>query len=151
MRKGVRFDYFTLDTGWADPSSDLTRFNPLAFPDGPQRVIRRVNSLGMKFGRWVRHQLGRGNLLVLSARPRRPAAAGDGLSARISEPGRRAVAFCFAAEPYYSTLRNAVLYHIRHNGVRLVKFDGSKCGCDAPGHGHLPGEVFGRFYAAAAH
>ena len=101
--KGVRFDYFTLDTGWADPGSDLTRFNPLAFPDGPERVIRRVKSLAMKFRPMVRHQLGRGNVLGLSARPRRPATAGDGLSARISEQGRRAVAFLLC--------RRAVLQH----------------------------------------
>ena len=26
--QGVRFDYFTLDTGWVDPASDLRRFRP---------------------------------------------------------------------------------------------------------------------------
>ena len=151
QRKGVRFDYFTLDTGWADPSSDLTRFNPLAFPDGPQRVIRRVNSLGMKFGLWFATSWAAETCWDYppALGGQRPLAMGYrlGYPNRAAEPSH----FCFAAEPYYSTLRNAVLYHIRHNGVRLVKFDGSKCGCDAPGHGHLPGKYSVEFVAAAAH
>jgi len=52
QKRGVRFDYFTLDTGWVDPNSDLTRFNPACFPNGPSRVVERINGLGMKFGLW---------------------------------------------------------------------------------------------------
>ena len=52
QKKGVRFDYFTLDTGWVDPNSDLTRFRPTCFPNGPGKIIERVNALGMKFGLW---------------------------------------------------------------------------------------------------
>ncbi|MBN1422040.1 MAG: DUF4038 domain-containing protein, partial [Planctomycetes bacterium] len=51
QEKGVRFDYFTLDTGWSDPG-DLMRFRPSCFPDGPARIVERVESLGMKFGLW---------------------------------------------------------------------------------------------------
>ena len=52
QKKGVHFDYFTLDTGWVDPASDLTRFRPTCYPNGPGEVIQRVNALGMKLGLW---------------------------------------------------------------------------------------------------
>jgi len=50
--QGVRFDYFTLDTGWSDPSSDLKQFRPNCYPDGPAAVVERVRGLGMKLGLW---------------------------------------------------------------------------------------------------
>src|ERR1035437_9892889 len=49
-KRGVRFDYFTLDTGWVDPASDLTRFKPTAFPRGPGEMLQRARSLHLKFG-----------------------------------------------------------------------------------------------------
>src|SRR2546421_956137 len=42
QKKGVRFDYFTLDTGWVDPNSDLTRFRPTCYPNGPGKIVARV-------------------------------------------------------------------------------------------------------------
>lgn len=52
QKKGVRFDCFSFDTGWVDPSSDLTRFKPNAFPHGPDKVLQRIRSLRLKFGLW---------------------------------------------------------------------------------------------------
>jgi hypothetical protein len=140
QKKGVRFDYFTLDVGWADLGSDLTRFNPTCYPNGPGRVVQRVNALGMKFGLWFAT-----SWAAESCWDYPPALAGQppvSLGYRLGYPDKAAEGrmFCFGAEPYYSTLRNAVLHHIRENHVRLLKFDGGNYACDCTGHGHLPGK-----------
>lgn len=50
--QGMRLDYFTLDTGWVDPASDLTRFRTTCYPNGPGALLERVQGLGMNFGLW---------------------------------------------------------------------------------------------------
>ncbi|MBM3473408.1 MAG: hypothetical protein FJX75_09085 [Armatimonadetes bacterium] len=140
QRKGVRFDYFTLDTGWVDPSSDLTRFRPTCYPNGPQAVIERVKELGMKFGLWFAVSWG-----AESCWDYPPAWAGqegpamgylNGCPAKAHCSG----SFCLACDPYADLLKNAVLHHIRENGVRFVKLDGGNYVCDNPAHDHLPGK-----------
>jgi len=149
QRQGVQFDYFTLDTGWVDPSSDLTRFRPTCYPNGPQAVIERVKELGMQFGLWFATSWG-----AESCWDYPPAWAGqegpamgylNGCPAKAHYPG----SFCLACEPYADLLKNAVLHHIRENGVRFVKLDGGNYTCDDPAHDHLPGRysterMFGR-------
>ena len=51
-KRGIQFDYFVPDVGWQDWTGDLTRFQPQGFPEGPDKVIQRVNQLGMKWGLW---------------------------------------------------------------------------------------------------
>ena len=52
QKQGVKFDYFVPDVGWIDRAGDLTRFWPQCFPEGPGKVVKRVNELGMKWGLW---------------------------------------------------------------------------------------------------
>ena len=47
--------------------------------------------------------------------------------------------FCRATEPIKSLYTAAFRYHIRHDGVRLLKFDGFRSVCTNPHHEHLPG------------
>jgi hypothetical protein len=138
-RRGVKFDYYTLDTGWVDFNSDLTRFRPNAFPEGPDAVIRRVRGLGMKFGLWFATGWG-----AQSCWDYGPAFA-DGKPGKLPyregyPAGGEGVWFCFGEERYQRILRNAVLHHVRENHVRLLKFDGGSYRCDHTGHGHLPGK-----------
>jgi len=46
---------------------------------------------------------------------------------------------CRAAEPIKSMYSRAFRYHIRENGVRLLKFDNFRPLCYNPQHEHLPG------------
>lgn len=136
--QGIHFDYFTLDTGWVDPGSDLTRFRPSCYPDGPGAIVDRTQSLGMKFGLWFGTSWATqscwdyapvyapGNPPGLPWRQGSPLTAGG-------------INFCFASEPYFNIFKNAILYHIKQNKVRLLKFDGGNYYCDDPSHGHLPG------------
>ena len=50
--QGIKFDYYVPDVGWQDATGDITRFWPHCFPEGPQKVIKRINELGMKWGLW---------------------------------------------------------------------------------------------------
>jgi hypothetical protein len=47
--------------------------------------------------------------------------------------------FCFASA-YVQLVKQAVLYHVANNNVRLLKFDGGSYYCDNTNHGHLPGK-----------
>ena len=140
QKKGVRFDYFTLDTGWADPNSDLTRFRPTCFPNGPGKIVERVNALGMKFGLWFAT-----SWAAESCWDYPPALAGQpaiSMPYRLGYPDKahEGRMLCFGSEPYFKTLKNAVLYHVQQNKVRLLKFDGGNYYCDSTAHGHLPGK-----------
>lgn len=139
QRRGVKLDYFTLDTGWVDAASDLTRFKPTAYPQGPDAIIRRVRSLRLKFGLWFATSWG------LQSCWDHPAAFADGNPPtqlyREGYPlGADGLTFCMAEERYRAILRKAVLHHVKHHGVRFLKFDGGFYQCDRTDHGHLPGK-----------
>jgi hypothetical protein len=139
QKQGVKFDYYTLDTGWIDPGSDLTRFRPNCFPDGPKKLVDRVNQLGMKFGLWFGTSWG-----AQSAWDYPPAFANGkppGLPWREGYPiTREGITFCVGEKRYHDLLKNAVLHHVRDNKARFVKFDGGDYVCDNPNHGHLTGK-----------
>ena len=137
---GVQFDHFTLDTGWVDPVSDHTRFRPNAYPNGPGEVVARIKALGMKFGLWFAT-----SWAAESCWGYAPAWDGqdmptmpylNGCPDKVHFPGM----FCFGVDAYVRTVREAVLHHVRENGVRFVKFDGGNYRCDDPAHSHLPGK-----------
>jgi hypothetical protein len=47
---------------------------------------------------------------------------------------------CVASEPYFSILRDAILFHIRENGLKFFKLDIGSYYCNSTKHGHLPGK-----------
>ncbi|MBS0664736.1 MAG: hypothetical protein JSR48_15825 [Verrucomicrobia bacterium] len=137
--RGVTFDYFTLDTGWIDAASDLTRFKPTAFPHGPDAMLRRVRSLHLKFGLWFATSWG------LQSCWDYPGAFADGKPPtqlyREGFPlGADGLTFCLGERRYQDILARGVLHHVRKNGVRFLKFDGGSYACDRLDHGHLPGK-----------
>ena len=140
QNKGIKFDYFTLDTGWVDPNSDLTRFKPTGYPNGPDKIVKRVNELGMKFGLWFATSWSSESCWDYSPawvnQHKPPMAYRNGYPDRANFSG----SLCMASEPYVNILRNAVLHHIRENNVRFIKFDGGNYYCENVGHGHLPGK-----------
>ena len=151
QQKGLRFEYFTLDQGWMDPASDLTQFAPQCYPKGPAKMLERVKALGMKFGLWFSVS---GAGLVMRRESRRAAElrswtgtcrmnrripawpTGMGTSPTVGFPGQ----LCVASEPYFSILRDAVLYHIRENSLKFFKLDIGSYYCNSTKHDHLPGK-----------
>ena len=150
--KGVKLDFFTLDTGWPANDGDLTEFVNTCFPDGPARLIDGIHQLNMQFGLWFSE--GWGGWANGSYPPIQPGAipepgstAGpqDALPARIYRNGFPAGGgighqMCMAAEPYYRVFRRAILHHVRENQARLLKFDSGAYYCNSTEHGHLPGK-----------
>ena len=111
QKKGVRLDYFTMDTGWVDPNSDLTRFRPTCYPKGPGEIVQRVNALGMKFGLWFATSWGRRVVLGLPAGAGRAGAAFHALSAGLPRQGARRVA-CSVLGPSRITRRSRTRFSI---------------------------------------
>ena len=139
QKKGVRFDYFTVDTGWVDFNSDLTRFRPTCYPNGPRKIIERVEALGMKFGLWFATSWGTQS--AWDYPPAYPDGRPPGLPYREGYPlTAGGIDFCFGSEPYFKMFKNAVLHHVRENHVRFLKFDGGSYYCESTAHGHLPGK-----------
>ncbi|MBI3923855.1 MAG: hypothetical protein HY318_20705 [Armatimonadetes bacterium] len=140
QKKGVRFDYLTLDTGWVDPNSDLTRFKPTCYPNGPEKITERVKALGMKLGLWFATSWAAESCWDYPPAWERqqapPMSYLNGVPSRANFHG----SFCMGCEPYVKLLQKAVLYHLEENHVRFLKFDGGNYYCDSTEHGHLPGK-----------
>jgi len=150
QQRGFKFDYFTLDTSSLDSASDLTRFAPHCFPNGPAKIVEQVKALGMKFGLWFSvsgagWSCGENPAVQPSFIPHpgsseesKPSSVTyrNGYIANGGVPGQ----LCIASEPYFSILRNAVLFHIRENGLKFFKLDIGSYYCNSTQHGHLPGK-----------
>jgi hypothetical protein len=120
--RGIHFNYYWIDAGWSNPRGDLRDFNPDDFPTGPDHIIQRVKELDMKFGLWTSPAGG-------------PMAFYPGVENPIfTAPG----AICMAEGAWKDTYRDALLYHVRKNGVKGFKFDGNAFVCNCPEHTHLP-------------
>ncbi len=150
--KGVKFDYFTLDTGWPQNDGDLTEFTSTCFPEGPRKVIEGVDSLGMKFGLWFSVSWSgwangsypsiQTGAIPDTAGPAEPPHEPPVAAYRNGYPvmggvGRQT---CLASEPYFQVFKAAVLHHIQENKARLVKFDSGNYYCLSTEHNHLPGK-----------
>jgi hypothetical protein len=150
QQKGVRFEYFTLDQGWMDNAGDLTQFAPQCYPQGPAKIAQRVRALGMKFGLWfsvsgANWSCGENPAVRPSfipgpggseEAPPSPVLYRNGYVANGGVPGQ----LCVASEPYFSILRDAILYHMRENGLKFFKLDIGSYYCNSTRHGHLPGK-----------
>jgi hypothetical protein len=133
QQKGLKFEYFTLDQGWLDPTGDLTRFALQCYPGGPAKIAERVKALGMKFGLWfsvsgANWSCGENPAVKPSfIPPAGDAETGPPLGAQYRNgylanggvPGR----LCVASEPYFSMLRNAILHNIKVHNLKLFKLD----------------------------
>lgn len=150
QQRGFKFDYFTLDTGWMDHASDLTRFAPQCYPNGPDRVVERVKALGMKFGLWFSTtgggwSCGENPAMAPSLIPKAGGDLHPGLPQVVYRNGYIANggindSLCLASEPYFHILRDAIAHHIRQNGLKFFKLDNGYYYCNSSNHEHLPGK-----------
>jgi len=149
-KQGFKFDYFTLDTGWMDHASDLTRFAPQCYPNGPASIVKRVKALGMKLGLWF--STTGGGWSCGEYPPVAPSIIPRAGSDEPPQPSQVAYRngyisnggvpeqLCLASEPYFHILRDAVLYHIKQNHLKFFKLDNGTYYCNSTTHDHLPGK-----------
>jgi len=149
--KGVKMDYFTLDTGWPDNAGDLTEFAAACYPDGPQKILRGIEELGMKFGLWFSVSGGGWSdgsypAIQSSAIPA-PGSTGEPPTAppvpayRNGYPAGGGVGrtLCVSSDAYFNVLKSAIQHHVRDNHLRLLKLDIGDYYCNSAHHEHLPG------------
>ncbi len=145
QKRGVKFDYYIPDMS-LDTTADLKKFRLFSFPDGPRAMIEQIRTLGMKFGQWFcvtagSWSNGRNPKMAPSRIPGPiPASFPTFRNGYLAGLWGNVGDFCVASEPYFSTLREAVLYHINENHVELIKFDCGDYYCNSTQHGHLPGK-----------
>lgn len=149
--KGVKFDYFTLDQGWPDNAGDLTEFATACYPDGPEKIIRGIQELGMKFGLWFSvsgggwsdgsYQAVQSSAIPAPGNSGVPPDAPPVTQYRNGYPASGGVGrtLCVSSEPYFKVLKSAIEHHVRHNHLRLLKLDIGDYYCNSTHHQHLPG------------
>ena len=143
--KGFKLDYFAYDDGWQDEASDYTEFRRECFPDGAQKVITRLKQLGIRLGLWMPSTFADWSLgdnpNLEPSRVAVPGGQWPEIRYRddfLVENGQRH--FCLASEPYFTMVRDALLYHIRKNDLALIKPDTNVYYCNSSNHLHLPGK-----------
>jgi len=124
------FDYYSMDF-WVDYHGDLTQPDPQRFPQGFNRIIPELKKLNTAPGLWIDSSyegwsVG-GNPAV------KPTLSND------PQYGTEWMALCRATEPIKGMYSRAFRYHVKENGVRLLKFDDLRPLCYNPHHDHLLG------------
>jgi hypothetical protein len=130
QKRNINFDYYCIDTGWNDPVGDLKKFHPANFPNGPEKSLKAVRELGMKPLLWMSPGAG-------------PAVFRAGVQNPIVPPGGEDNngtwgSYCLAGPKWPAILRDAMLHHVKQNGVRGFKLDEVAFYCGRSNHGHLP-------------
>ena len=140
---GISFDYYVPDVGWQDQTGDLKRYWPQCFPDGAKKVVSLVQSTGMKWGLWFSSTWADwSNGQNPAMEPSRTIVPGGNWPTYIYKDGfyvgRGERQFCLASEPYFSEMKDALLWHIREEDLDFFKFDTGLYYCNNPLHEHLP-------------
>jgi len=124
------FDYYSLEF-WVDYHGDLRQPDPVRFPQGFSQINAELKKLNTALGLWIdsswEHWSVGGNPAV------KPTLSSD------PAYGTQWNSLCRATEPVKSMYSQSFRYHIRENGVRMVKFDNFRPLCYNPQHEHLPG------------
>lgn len=123
----IKFDYYCIDTGWNDPSGDLKQFHPVNFPHGSDETFKKIHDLGLKPLLWMSPAQG-------------PPAFRFGTPNAHLKPEDNVGAgwfLCCASPNWRTMLREAMLHHVKNNGVRGFKLDEVAFYCGRTNHGHM--------------
>jgi hypothetical protein len=128
-----QFDYCNTHF-WVDHNGDLEGFDPLRFPNGFARIKAKLDELGIKPGLWIDSSWAEwsigGNPVAHCDFTHDPA---------YEDSFNGEVILCRASDPVRTMYSTAFAYHIREEGVRLIKCDNLRAICYNPNHPHLPG------------
>lgn len=130
QESGCHFDFYSMQF-WVDYRGDITQADPIRFPNGFTKIVPALNKIGTKLGLWIDSSW---EAWSVGGNPSvKPDAAGD------PEYATYWGALCRATEPIKTMYSQGFRYHIRENGVRLLKFDNFRPLCYNAHHDHLPG------------
>ena len=108
--------YFNIDYGWTDPELGYRHFYRERWPDGPDRVLKRIREMGMLPGLW--YPVNGGRLRV------------PGWQASLSGDNWN---YSLLDGPYAQDLSDSLLYAAEVWGVRFFKFDFANFAAAVPG------------------
>ena len=145
-KKGMKFDYYSAELSLdMTASGDLKRLRLFSYPDGPEKMVARMNEMGIGYGQYFsvcggNWSLGR-NPKVYSCRIPEPGPNPPSkVVYRHGYPAGGTGLLCPAAEPYFSMFKEAVAHHCRKYKAALLKFDIGRFYCTSTKHEHLPGK-----------
>lgn len=130
---GLPLDSFVLDDGW-DDLDHLWQIDPAKFKGDFSQFRKSIEASGSRLGLWYG-----------------PVGGYEPIRLQRIKTGRRdgyeitanGAYFCIAGTRYFELLKQNMLAMVRKYHVNHFKLDGIPFGCNAQGHGHLPG-IFAR-------
>lgn len=122
---GESFDTFTIDDGWDDKDS-LWKVREDRFPRGFAPLVEELRKMNAHLGLWLSPSSGYSHA---------PWGAKAGY-----EQNSNPWYLCQSGPKYRRDIVPVVTGLGRKYDMAFFKFDGFSATCDAPGHGHLPGE-----------
>lgn len=108
--------YFNIDYGWTDPELGYRHFYRERWPNGPDRVLKRIRVMGMLPGLW--YPVSGGRLRV------------PGWAASLSSDNWN---YSLLDGPYHQDLSDGLLHAAEVWGVRFFKFDFADFAAAIPG------------------
>lgn len=124
--------------GWGDWVEDRSKF-----PDGIHAFGEHIREMGMKFGLWVEPERADDNGSLLREHPDWVSTVGGEPIYRPGPNGNEGVHLCLGNPEVQQWMTSEMIRVVREYGVDWLKWDynmGYGRGCDAPDHGHQPGD-----------
>ena len=140
---GCHFDCYSIEF-WVDYHGDLTRLIRNDSRTDSPRLLPALKEIGTSLGLWIDSSWEQWSV------GGNPAGKARTLSNDL-QYGTDWNALCRVTEPIKSMYSRAFRYHIRENGVRLLKFDNFRPLCYNPHHDHLLRGVFYRGHRQRGH
>ena len=115
-RGGVNFDHYLMDAFWWEDGGRYLEFKKSVWPDGIAGIKEKLSDANLNFGLWFDV-----NVALVKL---------DNSESSLRDGGR----FCLADKRTADLLKNAILYHIKNNGIKMIKFDFAYFDCENPDH-----------------
>ena len=115
-KTGLTYDYYLMDAFWYAPDT-YDHFKTTHWPQGPDRFLKELDEMGMRFGLWFDVNL-----------------------QKVTEPDKEflrsdtADELCVAWKANIDRLFSSIEKHVREHNVRMLKFDFAFFQCDNPAH-----------------
>lgn len=113
----IEFDYYLMDAFWWEEGQPYLQFKKDCWKEGISHIIERLGKNNIQFGLWFDVNL---------AFVKIPGY----VDCRRDQNGR----FCIADKKIIGLLKNALLYHIKTNQIKMIKFDFAYFDCENPEH-----------------
>lgn len=115
-KNGLTYDYYLMDAFWYALDT-YDHFKTTHWPEGPDRFLKELDKMGMKFGLWFDVNL-----------------------KKVEEPDKENLRsdttdeLCVAWKANMDRVFSAVERHVREHNVRMLKFDFASFHCNNPAH-----------------